>query len=117
MKVSPDKLQKMTTLMQFARKAGKLVYGYDACIRAVHHNKLYLVLLAQDTAARTCRGIEHAISESRLTIPLIKAGDQTSLSHALGLPISGVFGIGDKQFASAIKACAAAEQPQEEPCK
>ncbi len=115
--IDADSLKKLTTLMQFARRAGKLVSGYDACLRAMHHNKLYLVLLAEDTAPRTCRGIEQALDENRIAVPLLRAGNQTDLSQALGLPQSGVFGIGDKQFASAIQACAGLEQRREEPCK
>ena len=117
MSLAPEKIQKMTTLMQFARKAGKLVSGYDACLRALHQHKLYLVLLAEDTAPRTCRGIELALSENPTAVPVLKAGFQEELSQALGLPKSGVFGIGDKQFATAIKACTAVEPRREEPCK
>jgi len=117
MTLLPEQLRKMTTLMQFARKAGKLVSGYDACLRALHHRKLYLVLLAEDTAPRTSRGMEDALSESQIAIPLLRAGSQSELSFALGLPKSGVFGIGDKQFATAIQACAAVDQRREEPCK
>ena len=51
-------LQKMTTLLQFARKAGKLVHGYDACLRSLNHRKLYLMLIAEDTSQRTRRGVE-----------------------------------------------------------
>lgn len=115
--ITDPRIKKATTLMQFARKAGKLVSGYDACLRAMHHRKLYLVLLAVDTAPRTSRGIEHAISESQLSIPMLRLGTQTVLSQALGLPKSGVFGIGDKQFASAIQASAGMDQRREEPCK
>lgn len=111
------KLQKMTTLMQFARKAGKLVHGYEACLRALHQHKLYLMLVTEDTSLRTLRGIETAIQGGKIKVPILRAGDQASLSQALGIPQSGVFGIGDKQFASAIKTCEAAVQKQEEPCK
>ena len=114
---APGQIQKMTTLMQFARRAGKLISGYDACLRAMHHRKLYLVLIAEDTAPRTCRGIEQALNENQIAIPLLRAGNQTDLSQALGLPKSGVFGIGDKQFASAIQACVGMDQRREEPCK
>ncbi|HNZ06869.1 MAG TPA: ribosomal L7Ae/L30e/S12e/Gadd45 family protein [Candidatus Cloacimonadota bacterium] len=115
--VTAPQLKKMTTLMQFARRAGKLISGYDACLRAMHQHKLYLVLLAEDTAPRTCRGIDHALNENQIAIPLMRAGNQTDLSQALGLPKSGVFGIGDKQFAKAIQACAGMEPRREEPCK
>ncbi len=110
-------LQKMTTLLQFARKAGKLVHGYDACLRSLNHRKLYLMLIAEDTSQRTRRGVENALAQSPLTIPLITAGNQAELSQALGLPISGIFGIEDKQFATAINACVATSEKGEEPCK
>ncbi len=117
MMVSADNLTKATTLLQFARKAGKLVHGYDACLRAMHHNKLYLVLIAEDTAPRTKRGITTAILENKNHIPIMVMGSQERLSAALGLPTSGVFGLGDKQFASAIQKYGTEEVKGEEPCK
>lgn len=117
MSMAAQYLLKVVTLMQFARKAGKLVYGYDACLRAMHHNKLYLVILAEDTAPRTQRGITLAISEQRTEIPVMVLGLQADLSAALGLPTSGVFGLGDKQFASAILKYDAEQFHREEPCK
>lgn len=110
-------LLKIITLLQFARKAGKLVYGYDACLRAMHQNKLYLFIIAEDTAPRTQRGITLAIQENRIKIPIMVMGSQAELSSALGLPKSGVFGLGDKQFASAIMKYDAEESLREEPCK
>jgi ribosomal protein L7Ae-like RNA K-turn-binding protein len=117
MSVAAESQTKVVTLMQFARRAGKLVYGYDACLRAMHHNKLYLVIIAEDTAPRTQRGITFAIAENRTRIPVMVLGSQADLSAALGLPISGVFGLGDKQFASAILKYDAEQFHREEPCK
>ncbi len=63
--VTAPQLKKNDHLMQFARRAGKLISGYDACLRAMHHTKLYLVLLAEDTARGLCRGIDHPLMKTR----------------------------------------------------
>ncbi len=99
---------KIMNLMQFARKAGKLVAGTDACLRALHHRKLYALIISEDTADRTTLRVQQELSESRSTVPLYRIGSQAAFSAALGLPVTGVFGISDKQFAVAIGSYAAA---------
>jgi len=102
-----DSLKKMINLMQFARKAGKLVGGMDACLRALHRGKVYLMIVTEDTAERTAERVRRELAETQAKVFLLRAGFQTPVSEALGLPITGIFGIIDKQFAAAIQAVAA----------
>jgi ribosomal protein L7Ae-like RNA K-turn-binding protein len=93
-------IDRIINLMQFARKAGKLVSGADACLRAMHGKGLHLLIITDDTAPRTVSRITNATMESGVKIPTIRLGTQTGISIALGLPVSGVFGIQDRQFAA-----------------
>ncbi len=94
-----DAPARILNLMQFARKAGKLVAGSDATLRALHRHKLYLIIVASDTAERTVKRMENHLKRNDLTVPIIRFGNQSDISNALGLPLTGVFGIYDKQFA------------------
>ncbi|MDZ4183256.1 MAG: ribosomal L7Ae/L30e/S12e/Gadd45 family protein [Candidatus Cloacimonadaceae bacterium] len=96
----PDAETRILNLMQFARKAGKLIAGADACIRALHRNKLYLIVIADDTAARSTQRIMHEIEENNIPVASIRMGNQITISNALGLPLTGILGISDKHFAA-----------------
>lgn len=93
---------KILTLVQFARKAGKLVTGYDATIRALNRNQVFLVITAEDTAKRTQLSLERAIEPLSKKVPSFKYGKQAELGMALGLPETAVLGVLDKNFASKI---------------
>lgn len=90
---------RILNLMQFARKAGKLEAGIEACIRALHRNHIHLMIIADDTAERTEKRVRETLKEFD-DIPLIKGGEKLSISQALGLPETTVYGICDPNFAS-----------------
>ena len=91
---------KIINLMQFARKAGKLSTGVDACMRELHHKHIHLIVIASDTAERTANRVKHELRELNSRIMTISISSQSELSAALGLPLTGVFGISDKNFAA-----------------
>jgi len=93
---------KIITLMQFARKAGKMIHGFDACQRALNTNQLKVMIIAGDVSDRSKRTLEGINNSLRHPIPVITLGTKAELSQALGLPESGLFGISDSNFASRI---------------
>ncbi|MEF3695138.1 MAG: ribosomal L7Ae/L30e/S12e/Gadd45 family protein [Candidatus Cloacimonadota bacterium] len=93
---------KMINLLQFARKAGKLVSGYDATIRALNRDTVHLVVSAEDSSERTLRNLEHALEPLKTKVKHISFGSQNDLALALGLPETAVFGVLDKNFAGKI---------------
>lgn len=86
--------------MQFARKAGKLIGGTDACMREVHHKHIHLIVIATDTAERTVSRVKNELREHNSKVMVIQLSSQEELSAALGLPLTGVYGISDKNFAA-----------------
>lgn len=100
MSPTPGNAARIINLMQFARKAGKIVSGTEACLRALHRNSLYLLIMAGDTAPRTISRINNATLDSGGRIQVLQLSDQAELSAALGLPRTAIFGVLDKQFAS-----------------
>lgn len=93
---------KILNLMQFSRKAGKMVSGLDACLRGINHHILRLVIVAEDTSARTQNSLIRANNSNPNPVKIIVTGTQKEISYALGLPVTGVFGISDKNFAAKI---------------
>lgn len=95
-----DKYDRILNLMQFARKAGKLKGGTDACLRELHQRHLYLIIIAKDAAERTHSRINYELSASGQKIQIISFSEREILSAALGMPLTAVFGISDKNFAN-----------------
>ena len=88
--------------MQFARKAGKLTHGYEACQRGLQHNLLKVVIMAEDISERSKRSFEIQNNSLPHPIQIVSIGTKADLSMALGLPESAIFGISDRNFAARI---------------
>ena len=95
--------ERIITLLQFARKANKLVHGFDSCCRMLQMRKLDLLLLASDTADNTKKKIDSMIKEYDAKTPLIVISNQEELGRLLNLPATALLGIKDKGFANKIK--------------
>ncbi|NLH93260.1 MAG: 50S ribosomal protein L7Ae-like protein [Candidatus Cloacimonetes bacterium] len=92
--------RKIINLMQFARKAGKLIAGTDACLRELNSRGLRLIVIASDTAERSVARMEAAARLALGNTGVTRISSQLELSAALGVPITGIYGITDKQFAT-----------------
>lgn len=90
---------KIINLMQFARKAGKIITGADACLRELNSRGLRLLIIAGDTSARSVSRIEAVVRENELKVSILRISTQED-SAALGVPFTGIYGITDKQFAT-----------------
>lgn len=88
--------------MQFARKAGKLVSGFEATLRAVNKNQVYLIVTAEDTSDRTEKNLQAQLELAVRKLPRISFGTQAGFGQALGLPPVAVLGVIDKNFATRI---------------
>ncbi len=108
---------KIMTLMQFARKAGKMVNGRDACIRAIKRRKVYLVMLATDYSEKRAKQVIGSIHSHNLPVHVIKRYKMKELSNALGFPVSGVYGIVEKGFSDRIFEYDQASKQVEENCQ
>ncbi len=107
---------KIVNLLQFARKAGKIVHGFDACLRSMNRKQVRLIVLATDLSDKSASKLTKAVEEMDHKIPVISLGTQEIFSQALGLPMTGIIGLMDKQFAVKILDYWTAEEKVEEPC-
>jgi ribosomal protein L7Ae-like RNA K-turn-binding protein len=97
-----DVRQKVMTLLQFARKAGLLAHGFEACKKEIGVGKVKLLLLTTDIAKNTKDKIMSVIKLTESRCPVHKFGTQEEMSAALGLPFTGIIGILDNKFAQKI---------------
>lgn len=87
---------KLLSLLGIAKKAGRLTVGNDAVIETIRAGRSSLVLLANDLAPRTVRGIEAAALEYGIEVLTIPA-DRNELGMALGKS-AGVVSVNDRGF-------------------
>ncbi len=101
--ITPELLnRKIMALLQFARKAGKLIHGYETCKKHIQNRKIDLLVLAGDLSAQTRTKIVKSAQIAESRIPIKEFSTQEELGSALGLPYTGIIGILDKNFAGKI---------------
>jgi ribosomal protein L7Ae-like RNA K-turn-binding protein len=98
-----DYNKKALNLVQFARKAGQLVHGFETCKKNIANGKIKLLLLANNLAENSRGKIMHCISETGMSPEIRMFSTQEELSMALGLPFTGIIGILDANFARKIQ--------------
>lgn len=97
---------KFLSTLGLARRAGKLVYGYDAVIDALH--SAHLILFASDLSARSRNSVlQQAAAKNIISITVPFTMEQ--LAAALGTKPVGIVGIIEKGFAGLLTASLAKE--------
>ena len=88
---------KLLSLLGMCRKAGQLTVGYEKTAELIKKHKVFLVLVAADTAPRTEKELRfHA--NSHLPVIRIKENKE-ELTNAIGTA-AGVVGITNEGFAN-----------------
>ncbi len=89
---------KMSTLLGFARKAGKLAIGRSSVIAAHKQKKLALVILATDATPKAEKIVSHLHGVSA-----IHFGTKNELGALVGREEVGMLGILDHGFAASLR--------------
>ncbi|MBB6062087.1 ribosomal protein L7Ae-like RNA K-turn-binding protein [Thermosipho japonicus] len=94
--------QKILTLLGFASKAKKLVYGKDNIRDYIKNPKLKnkLIIMAKDTGERVKKDIKIRCDISK--VPLIEFSDKKTISKATGMENVAVIGIIDENMVKSI---------------
>ncbi len=93
--------KKVLTLLGFAAKAGKLSFGFDACVSALKSGKSKLVVIACDISPKSRKeAIFYAEKASVKQLLLVETNIET-LSAAVGRKC-GIISVDDSGFADAI---------------
>lgn len=90
---------KLLSAMGLARKAGRLIYGYDTVKNAVRMHKARLVMTASDLSPKTRANVEFMCGEKIPYIALSRTMEQ--LSAAVGKP-AGIVALTDEGFVKLI---------------
>ena len=95
------KNNKICGLLGLATRAGKTVFGTEACIQAINKNKIKLLIVAKNAAERTKKNFVDICNNKR--IPLIEELSIEELSQAVGKDNKAVIGLKDANFSNEIK--------------
>jgi len=91
---------KILTLLGFASKSGKIIFGTSACSVSIKHKKVKLVILAGDISENSEEKIVRICNRSN--VPYIKIFDRDVISKAVGKSNKTVLGIVDNNFSKKI---------------
>jgi ribosomal protein L7Ae-like RNA K-turn-binding protein len=94
---------KLKSLLGLARKAGKVITGDEACMKAIRSGKARLIIIADDASENTKK--KYADKCAHYHTKLFISGDRNSLGGAIGRPDQVVIAIEDEGFASGIRTC------------
>ncbi len=95
------KNSKILGLIGLAARARKVSFGADSVELEAQKNKVYLIILAQDSSSRTKEKFQK-ISE-KYNIPIIITQTIEELSKAIGKSNKAILGIEDINLASEIQ--------------
>ncbi len=87
-------------MIGLAAKAGKVVFGTEACITAINKKKVKLIIIAKDASQRTKNNFFDICKKNEVDI--IDALDINTLSKSIGKNNKAVIGIVDINFSSEI---------------
>lgn len=87
-------------LLGLATRAGKIVFGTEACIQAIEKNKIKLVIIATDAAERTKMNFKNICTDKN--IPIEECLKTEEMSKAIGKNNKVVVGIKDINFSNEI---------------
>ena len=94
------KNSKVNGFLGLARRAGKLCFGTEACIKEIESNKIKLVIIAEDAAERTKKKFKNLCSQKN--IPICESLRIEEISKAIGQQNKAVVGIKDTNFSKEI---------------
>lgn len=92
---------KICGLLGLATRAGKTVFGTEACIQAIEKNKIKLLIIATNAAERTKMKFNSICSSKN--IPIVEILSIEELSKAIGKDNKAIIGIKDINFSKEIE--------------
>lgn len=89
---------KVLGLMGLATKAGKIIFGTDACIDGLNRNKIKLILIAEDSSDRLKKTFYKLCEEKKICF--IQFATINEISQAIGKENKAVIGVKDINFSN-----------------
>ena len=95
-----DTAEKIKTMLQFAKKSGKVVLGHDAVIKQVKKQSVSFILIAEDLSQNTIESIKK--NTEKCKINMVKFGNKELFLNIFE-KYTGIVGIKDENFIKGIK--------------
>lgn len=89
-------------LLGLATRAGKIIYGTDACIENIEKDKVKLVIVATDSSDKLKDKLINKCQKKDKPIQLIVYGTMDELSKSIGKQNKAVIGVKDINFSNEI---------------
>ncbi len=92
--------KKVCGLLGLATKAGKIVFGSEACKSAIEKKKIKLVIIAEDASENTKSNYKRICEKEN--VPIYEALTIEEISNAIGKNNKAIIGISDINFSNEI---------------
>lgn len=92
--------EKIHSYLGFAKKSRNLISGYHSCYHGIVQGRIHLLILAYDLAENTKEKFLKLASSGNIAVQIY--GTKQTLSHMTGEKDRGIFGITEKNLATAI---------------
>ena len=87
-------------LVGLARRAGKISFGTEACMKDIEKNRIKLIIIAKDAAERSKVNFNNICNNKK--IPIFEVLSIEEISNAIGQANKSVIGIKDINFSNEI---------------
>ncbi len=95
-----EREQKIINLLHLARKAGKLILGYDDCARACKNGSAKVIIKVSDLAKGTERKLLNLMED--FSVQTIQLGTKSLFGETFNIRDLGIICVIDKNFAKGI---------------
>ena len=92
---------KVLGMMRLATKAGKIVFGYEACKQYISKKKIYLLIIAKDASEKTKSNIKFLCNINN--VQYIEYSNMEEISLSIGKKNKKMVGITDVNFSRKIQ--------------
>lgn len=96
-----DYSSKIIGMLGFARRAGKVTFGFDACVKNMRDNKAKAVFFSNDASDRTFTKISEECKRLNVSSAVFPF-DKEILGRAIGRDGVAVTAVTDKSFADRL---------------
>jgi len=96
-------ISKLAGLLGMAKRAGRLIIGFDACVAAVRNGESNILLLASDSSPKTQKECRFCADSHHAAVAVLPM-DKSAISASIGShkPVA-VAAVTDEGFARAIR--------------
>ena len=94
------KKKKIESYLGLARRAGKIVSGYQTCVHTISKGNIKLIIVASDASENTRDRFKNLCSRYGVEFEVYATVD--TLSQMTGFTGRGIYGITDRNFAEVM---------------